>query len=49
MNNRERQKLKYYLYRLKKAYRWFNVEMQVWVKECEQSEKMQMWRNTKTL
>lgn len=49
MNNRERQKLKYYLYRLKKAYRWFNVEMQVWVKECEQSEKMQMWRNAKTL
>ena len=45
MNNRERQKLKYYLYRLKKAYR----EMQVWVKECEQSEKMQMWRNAKTL
>ena len=49
MNNRERQKLKYYLYRLNKAYRWFNIEMQVWVKECEQSEKMQMWRNTKTL
>lgn len=39
MNNRERQKLKYYLYRLKKAYRWFDIEMQVWVKECEQSEK----------
>ena len=49
MNNRERQKLKYYLYRLKKAYRWFNVEMQVWVKEYKQSEKMQMWRNAKTL
>lgn len=49
MNNRERQKLKYYLYRLKKAYRWFNIEMQVWVKEREQSEKMQMWRNAKTL
>lgn len=32
MNNRERQKLKYYLYRLKKAY----GEMQVWIKEwCE--------------
>lgn len=29
MNNRERQKRKYYLYRLKKAYR----EMQVWFKE----------------
>lgn len=40
MNNRERQKLKYYLYRLKKAYRWFNIEMQVWIRECEQSEKM---------
>ena len=33
MNNRERQKLKYYLYRLKKAYRWFNIEMQAWVVE----------------
>lgn len=40
MNNRERQKLKYYLHRLKKAYRWFNVEMQAWIKEREQSEKM---------
>lgn len=40
MNNRERQKLKYYLYRLKKAYRWFGIEMQVWIKEREQSEKM---------
>ena len=40
MNNRRQQKLKYYLYRLKKAYRWFNIEMQVWFKECEQSEKM---------
>lgn len=36
MVKRKQQKLKYYLYRLKKAYRWFNVEMQVWVKECEQ-------------
>lgn len=31
MNNRKRQKRKYYLYRLKKAYR----EMQVWFKERE--------------
>lgn len=36
MNNRERQKLKYYLYRLKKAYRWFKIEMQVWFKERKQ-------------
>lgn len=49
MNSRKRQKRKYYLYRLKKAYRWFNIEMQVWFKECEQSEKMQMWRDAKTL
>lgn len=40
MNNRKRQKLKYYLYRLKKAYRWFNIEMQAWLRSGVNDEKM---------